>query len=50
MELQAKAISFLGVASREQVEELSKELARLSRKLEKGKARKPAAVRKAGEV
>lgn len=49
VELQAKAIAFLGVASREQVEELSKELTRLSRKLEKGKAKRPAA-RRAGEV
>ena len=46
-ELQHRAISFLGVASRDQVEELSRELERLSRKLEKGrKARRPA--RKAG--
>ena len=49
VELQAKAISFLGVASREQVEELSRELHRLSRKLEKGRTKKVAA-RKAGEV
>lgn len=49
LELQSKAISFLGVASREQVEELSRELSRLSRKLEKGKARK-VATRKVGEV
>jgi len=49
VELQAKAIAFLGVASKEQVEELSRELSRLSRKLEKGKPRKVAA-RKAGEV
>jgi L-2-hydroxyglutarate oxidase LhgO len=37
MELQSRAISFLGVASREQVEELSKELERLAKRLEKGK-------------
>lgn len=40
VELQGRAIAFLGVASREQVEELSKELDRLARKLdrtEKGK-------------
>lgn len=43
LELQHRAIAFLGVASREQVEELSRELGRLSRRLEKGKrARKPA--------
>jgi hypothetical protein len=43
VEMHAKAIAFLGVASREQVTELSRELERLSRKLEKGKkaARKP---------
>jgi chromosome segregation ATPase len=46
-ELQQRAIAFLGVATREQVEELSKELERLSRKLEKGKrARRP--VRRGG--
>jgi hypothetical protein len=43
MELQHRAIAFLGVASRDQVEELSRELSRLSRRLEKGRrARKPA--------
>jgi len=43
LEMHGKAIAFLGVASREQVAELSKELERLSRKLEKGKkARRPA--------
>jgi hypothetical protein len=41
VELQARAISFLGVATRDQVVELSKELDRLARRLEKGdKARK----------
>jgi len=41
VDLQQKAISFLGVASREQVEELSRELSKLSRRLGKGrKARK----------
>ncbi len=34
-ELQTKAVAFLGVATREQVEELSKELERLSRRLDK---------------
>jgi hypothetical protein len=39
--LQGKAVSFLGVATREQVEELSRELDRLARKIERGtKARK----------
>lgn len=51
VDLQQKSISFLGVASREQVEELSRELARLARKLEKS-AKKPAkkARRAAGEA
>jgi len=49
VDLQAKAIAFLGVASREQVEELSRELTRLGRKLDKGKAAKKPA-RRAGEV
>ncbi len=40
-ELQAKAVAFLGVATREQVEVLSRELERLSRRLDKAdKARK----------
>jgi hypothetical protein len=34
-ELQAKAVAFLGVATRDQVEELSKELERLSKRLDK---------------
>jgi len=37
LELQARAIAFLGVATREQVEDLSKELDRLAKRLEKGK-------------
>ncbi len=42
LELQHRTIAFLGVASREQVEELSRELSRLARRLEKGKrSRKP---------
>ena len=49
-DLQSKAITFLGVATREQVEELSAELERLARRLERpGKqttARKPAAAKK----
>lgn len=47
-ELQARAISFLGVASREQVEDLSRELARLSKRLEKG--RRPRRARRAAEL
>jgi polyhydroxyalkanoate synthesis regulator phasin len=34
-ELQTKAVAFLGAATREQVEELSKELERLARRLDK---------------
>jgi polyhydroxyalkanoate synthesis regulator phasin len=41
VDLQARAVSFLGVATRDQVEELSKELERLARRLDKGeKARR----------
>jgi len=41
-ELQSKAVAFLGVASREQVEELSRELERLARRIERGqKVRRP---------
>jgi DNA-binding Lrp family transcriptional regulator len=40
-DLQSRAVSFLGVATREQVDELSKELERLTRRLDKGeKARR----------
>ncbi len=35
-QLQGKAVAFLGVATREQVEELSKELERLARKIDRG--------------
>jgi hypothetical protein len=46
MDLQGRAIAFLGVASRDQVEELSKEIDRLARKIGKSggsrKARKSA--------
>jgi len=52
-ELQAKAVAFLGVATREQVEELSRELERLARRLDKAdRARKSkkAAKRPAAEV
>jgi hypothetical protein len=42
VDLQGKAIAFLGVATREQVEEISKELDRLARRIEKGeKPRRP---------
>lgn len=42
VEIQGKAVSFLGVATREQVEELSKELERLARRLERSeKSKKP---------
>jgi hypothetical protein len=41
-ELQSRAVAFLGVASREQVEELSRELEKLARRFERvEKARKP---------
>lgn len=36
IDLQNRAVAFLGVATREQVEELSKELDRLARRIEKG--------------
>jgi len=48
LELQSRAIAFLGVATREQVEELSKELDRLSRRLEKGKRARKATRRAQG--
>ena len=35
-DLQTKAVAFLGVATREQVEEISRELERLARRIEKG--------------
>ncbi len=42
MEMQGRAVSFLGVATRDQVEELSKEIDRLAKRIEKsGKARRP---------
>ncbi len=50
-ELQTKAVEFLGVATREQVEELSRELERLARRIDKGdraaKSRKSAKKRAA---
>ena len=42
VELQGRAVAFLGVATREQVEELSRELDRLAKRIDKGaRARKP---------
>ena len=40
MDLQGRTIAFLGVASRDQVEELSREIDKLARKISKGGARK----------
>ena len=42
LELQGKAVSFLGVASREEVDELHRELDRLAKKFEKGQKARPA--------
>jgi hypothetical protein len=39
IDLQSRAVSFLGVATREQVEELSKELDRLARRIDGDKRR-----------
>lgn len=44
VDLQSRAVSFLGVATRDQVEELSKELDRLARRLDK--AEKPRKVKR----
>ncbi len=43
--LQGKAVSFLGVATREQVEELSRELERLAKKIERGQKPKKSGKR-----
>jgi hypothetical protein len=48
-ELQARWVTFLGVATREQVEELSKELDRLAKKIEKAAPKARRSSRK-GEV
>jgi polyhydroxyalkanoate synthesis regulator phasin len=48
IELQNRAVAFLGVATREQIDELSKELDRLSRRIEKGE--KPKRAKKAGKA
>jgi hypothetical protein len=42
LEIQGKAVSFLGVATREQVEDLHKELDRLARRFEKSEKARPA--------
>jgi hypothetical protein len=42
LELQGKVVSFLGVATREQVEELQKELERLAKRVGKGQKTRPA--------
>ena len=42
LELQGKAVSFLGVASKEEVDELHRELDRLAKKFEKGQKARPA--------
>lgn len=49
MEFQGKAVKFLGVATREQVEELHRELDKLAKRFEKGQKARPAkkAARKA---
>ena len=40
VDLQSRAIAFLGVASRDQVDELSREIERLAKRIEKARARK----------
>jgi len=49
-ELHGKAIAFLGVASREQVAELSRDLERLSRRLDKGRTARAKVTRRAKEA
>ncbi|HSN90997.1 MAG TPA: hypothetical protein VLS93_07190 [Anaeromyxobacteraceae bacterium] len=49
-ELHGRAVAFLGVASREQVEELSREIDRLTKRMEKGKARRKKAAGPGAEV
>lgn len=50
-ELQARAVAFLGVASRDEVRELSREIDRLAKRIEKGaKPRRKKAARPAGEA
>ena len=50
VDLQGRAIAFLGAATRDQVEELSREIDRLSRKIEKSGARRAKKGRAGGEV
>ena len=42
VEIQGKVVSFLGVATREQVEELHHELERLAKRIENGQKARPA--------
>jgi hypothetical protein len=42
LELQGKAVSFLGVATRDEVDELHRELDRLAKRFEKGQKARPA--------
>jgi polyhydroxyalkanoate synthesis regulator phasin len=42
LEMQGKAVKFLGVATRDEIEELHRELDRLARKLDKGHKARPA--------
>jgi uncharacterized protein Yka (UPF0111/DUF47 family) len=46
LDMQGKAMKFLGVASREQVEELSREIDRIVKRLEKGRKRAKKAGRR----
>jgi polyhydroxyalkanoate synthesis regulator phasin len=48
LDLQNRAVAFLGVATREQVQELSKELDRLARRIDKG-GKAPKRAKKAGK-
>jgi hypothetical protein len=51
VDLQGRAIAFLGVASRDQVEELSREIDRLAKRIGKGGAKRPRkGARAGGEV
>ncbi len=48
--LQTRAVAFLGVATREQVEELSRELDRLAKRIAKGEPKARRGPRKGGEA
>jgi ElaB/YqjD/DUF883 family membrane-anchored ribosome-binding protein len=50
VDLQGRAIAFLGVASRDQVEELSREIDRLAKKIAKTSPKKARKARAAAEV